>query len=441
MTQPSPSMSKQEFAIAVLRKLRAGLPKSKILLIDGEDDFGLAIKPEGVTSENKIEVKVGLEKFYRNYCASGDVQADRIASDIQREVTRLADGYGKTPSFESLRAKLYPVIRRRSPYYTTATHKVVMYDPGVARLEVPFTAGACLGLTVDQGGTMMFVAQWLLDDWKISSEEVMAIALENLRAATTKSLVRLVPGLWAGDWRDGYADARLLLPSVIERVAVLGNHLILVPTVDTLLVVGDQDEDGQFRAIAAARSRLDAGDRAVSAHFHKFVDGKPVLVESKFPSVRAAMAGLQARFLAGDYETQNGVLHQHEPGLDGMMVPLGIQTANGVDIGSVALWREGGVYDLPLADTTILVFGDADGDDGDPGPRAYAVQTQTLMSTLPHLFELIDAYPPRVRVSDFPMISDMQKLNAKQVTVQLPDSPGAEPPSSAPPARTSRPLH
>lgn len=112
-------------------------------------------------------------------------------------------------------------------------------------LNLPFCEQLAVGLIYDKGESYMHVRDVELWDWKMSFKQAMELAMENLRAISTRDFRVIEEGinLWVAAWPDEHTAARLLLPELFERLKVRGELVVMTPTADRMLVADSADRN------------------------------------------------------------------------------------------------------------------------------------------------------------------------------------------------------
>lgn len=126
-------------------------------------------------------------------------------------------------------------------------------------------------LAVDYPDSLSTLFNGIPDDWGITLDEALSIAIRNLRDETEDRFEEVAPGLHVGRWNDGYDISRVLLPDVLQRIPLQGQPVFMMPTRDVLLVVGDKDEHGIRHMIEVCFQVIETGC-AVSSQLYTYQD-------------------------------------------------------------------------------------------------------------------------------------------------------------------------
>jgi hypothetical protein len=239
--------------------------------------------------------------------------------------------------------------------------------------------------------------------WGISFYEAMEIATHNL-AEVKFSVANYGGHLYAVTTGDSYDASRLLLRDMLRRFHVQGEHIVMAPHRDALLVTGSDDEDGLGMMAALAEEAFEhprylsctplrlAGD--------DWVSWSPPHNHPHLPKFRL----LEVKSLFTNYERQKELLdalHQK----DGTDVYVGKYGAVKDDRGTVfsyGLWPDGTETLLPKTNKVFFIQEGEDVVAGGEWDRVHAV--------VGHLMEETDMYPIRFRVRGFPSDEQLAKI-------------------------------
>jgi len=110
---------------------------------------------------------------------------------------------------------------------------------------------AAIGIAIDSPDAMAIATDQDLAEWKLTADQALAIATENLRA-TGAHLEQLEPGVWGATAHDSYDASRLLLVDEIKKLGLPGGAVALIPNRETLLLAGAKDGKGLLAMAARA---------------------------------------------------------------------------------------------------------------------------------------------------------------------------------------------
>ncbi len=187
--------------------------------------------------------RLSLERLYRLHQQAPRAEKEPLVQRIVR-FWFLVGAMEAPPSYEAARPCLLPVLRGLDFEGGGAERK------GPAEVEVgdmvfrPFPGGVGIHLVYDLPEAMAFVGRQALADWKVTFEDALAAALDNLRSRSRKPLERVASGVWGTPCGDDYDSSRLLLPELLDRYEVKGELVAMVPRWDLLLVTGTEELEG-----------------------------------------------------------------------------------------------------------------------------------------------------------------------------------------------------
>jgi len=200
-------MDASEFLVLVLDVLRHEFPDLSFSSTPTQPDVIPVHFPAGDTLD------VGLYNI-RASCSLPGVTRDDARQAIRRHFERLlaVRAAGATPpDWSAAQAMLRPILV--GPRDDIQRIPLVL-SPGPGQLAI--------GLVLDHPKVMQRVSQRLQQHWGVAPEQLYATALANLERATTQMPVETMGRppyeVYAAMWKDSYDAARLLLPSVRERM-------------------------------------------------------------------------------------------------------------------------------------------------------------------------------------------------------------------------------
>lgn len=251
-------------------------------------------------------------------------------------------------------------------------------------------------IVYDGPNSMQFVTPSNLTDWGITEETLRAEAMKNLRARTREPFVERDPGVWESPWADNYDLARVLLPELILKLKVKGEHLIFMPQRDHLIVTGTDDEAHQSAAdlvgdaLELPRATTGRGWKLTSAGLQPWV-----------PEVTSRFYAWHLEAQARDANEQKQALDEKfdDDGTDlfvGTTLFLDDPAGNPV---TYAVWTKDADTLMPKAQYIVLIDLDAPGDE----KMVAAASWDDVMRKTGKRMVLEEGYwPPRWRLKTFP---------------------------------------
>ncbi|WP_321787907.1 hypothetical protein [Paraburkholderia sp. J94] len=292
---------------------------------------------------------INLSNMYRDY--SNAAPQDREAS-----LRRMAAGmmHQDLPAtLAEARAKLRPVIR-------SATERGVLdlQTHGHAkRPDIAFRA-LCgnleIGIACDSEFNVMRLGDAQLAKWGVSFDEALAIAIDNLREASSQPWLALQNGVFLSQFGDFYDASRLLLTDLLYRQAISGAPVVMAPNRTVLLLTGDRSEAGLQTLVELAEQAYTQSRPLPPLMLRWNGDAWERFVP---PALAARLHRMRLREQDADYQDQKGLLdelHVRE-GRDVFVAKHTVlQSADGAQR-SVCAWSEGVHALLPDTDFFVLV--------------------------------------------------------------------------------------
>ena len=128
----------------------------------------------------------------------------------------------------------------------------------------PLAGTFAVSLVVDLPNQDLEVGAAELRAWNADFEGLLQTARQNL-LARGGGFLAAGPGRHRAEWRDGLGGGRLLLPGLLEGLALTGDPVALLPTRDTLLLAGSEDPDSLCWALEGALHALDTDPHPLNA--------------------------------------------------------------------------------------------------------------------------------------------------------------------------------
>ncbi|MGR3890483.1 DUF1444 family protein [Pseudomonas sp. 1152_12] len=362
----------------------------------------------------EFRLKHGDGGYFNLHNAFSDYQsADKAhKSDVLKGYVSTLLSYRKEApqSFEDVKLLLRPVIRNLAMLEEVRLHHVRSegWDAPFATVHQTLGKDCVTLLAVDYPETTSTLTEGPKENWGVSLGEALAVAVSNLREATWDAFDEIVPGLYVGRWNDGYDTSRVLLPDVLQRAAIKGRPVFMIPTRDILMVTGDKDEEGIRHMVEVSFKAMEAG-RAVSSQVYTYDDKRIVPFISQDETLKARMASLEHRLLQGNYHVQKEQLDtiHEEQKIDVFVATytlFELKDSNGKTF-SMCSWTETVDTLLPKTDRVALVQIQPDGT-----AQTQVVEWDELEAKLGELLTPASLYPPRYRTLGFPTAVQLNQL-------------------------------
>jgi hypothetical protein len=249
-----------------------------------------------------------------------------------------------------------------------------------------------------------------LEQWGTTLYEALEIAKANLREDQF-AFASLGDRLYQAMGGDSYDAARLLLYDVIGSFHVQGRHIAMVPTRDTLLVTGSEDEEG-------LRMMLELGERAFTEDPRPF-SATPLLLDEDAwvdwmpPPGHPLYDGfrtLELKSIYHEYAEQKKLLDAiHEARDEDVFVAsfTAVERDDG-SIFSYCVWSDG-ITDALLPRTQRVLF-------YRPGEDVVAsAPWEHVICVVGDLMEETDEYPARYRIHSFPSAQELAEIGIDEV--------------------------
>ena len=350
---------------------------------------------------------LNLDNAYRDYCAAP--RKDR-AQVVQKYLSIFS--MSEVPSgFAEARSALMPVLRNRSQGdYLRLLALREPQRPVLAQACQALGEDAVIMLAWDTESAMAIIGQNHLDQWGVTFDTALAVAIDNLRARTQHQFLPLGNGLLLGEWDDAYDSSRLLLPDLLYRACEGGEPLVMVPTRGRMLLASSNNLAGQLAMVALADKLAQEEGRLVSSLMYGVRQGKIVVHQPTDTAVAQALLGFQSMLCAHYYKEQKDEWDQsnQSTGDDIFIASCMLKQPEGSErVVTLSAWTQGVDTLLPRTDIVAMVIPDND-DVADSG-SVKMLAWQDALDVGGHLMQEIDCYPVRYRVRDFP---DSQQLAA-----------------------------
>jgi hypothetical protein len=398
--------TRTEYAKMFMQQLRA-LGDSRSW--DWDDSAGrLTFSKPGLAGALPTEI-VYLDNMYREWLQqSPALRHDRLrhaaTSVLQQRIPDTA---------EEARPHLLPLIRNAAD----RGQAIILGEKNAPGLVYrPLCDSLEIELGYDTPVNILRVSTNHLSNWNLSEPESFAIALDNLRALSAKPMKELAPGTYESAWDDDHEPARLLLTDVLQRHAIRGAPVVMVPGRNKLLLTGDQDDAGIALLVRRAEHAL-SQPRSMSPLMLRLVEGKwtklePAAHAAKLHSLRLVSEGeayANQKQLLDERNTQQG----KKIFVANYMVGRG---PDGTPSASACAWSKGVVSLLPK--TELLTFVVPHGDQAD----AVLIEWSRAIPVIGHLMRETVDIPPRFYVADYPDNDQLARLRQSAVKKAVPQN-------------------
>jgi len=311
-------------------------------------------------------------------------------------------------TFTEARANLLPVIRSRSYLEAARLANGTGGNGELAAMPTPPGPDCVLLIAFDRDDTLGILTAAQVRTWGVPFDDVLATALDNLRAMSAERFERRSDGVVIGAWGDAYDSSRLLLPELVQRAGI-ADPVAMIPTRGTLLLAPAADRGALLAMLGLAEAAHAQEGRCVSASMFDFRGGAAQVHTPDDPEVAARLAAFGQAYLSEDYAAQKRALddlHQKDGADIFVATFMRMQDDRGGAPFSICSWTEGVDALLPKTDRVALVVMDADG----VPQSSLVVEWNALHAVAGQLMApQPDGWPLRYRVTHFP---DLGRLTA-----------------------------
>ena len=361
-----------------------------------------------------------LANAYREYCTATSENRTKV---LQHWVRAWLRSKQQMPEdFEDARHDFLPAVRARAFYASANLWAVVEGNDPPDWPYQPIGEHLAVGLVYDMPESMKMIWQKDLDKWGVKFDEVMEIAMNNLRQLP-QEFDNPEQGVYVTVNHDDYDVSRLLFLDVIRQLRVNGDPIAVAPTRNTLIVTGSDDVDGLKCMWDKVQDALQKEARHVSTVALRLEgnEWRPWLPEPEHPLFNKFKL-MQIDSFAGDYEVQRGLLNKLCD-IRGRGFVASYNVLQDVQTGRVrtySAWTSG-ITSSWLPRTDMITFGILDEERRTCDCRAY--DWDRVVQVAGHLMEPFDIYPPWYEVTEFPTDEQFAAMGESIVprrTVDLP---------------------
>lgn len=234
--------------------LKAALPQATIS-VDGEqvsvampDNGPSGVAALSATLDDMAVMSTEIERESR---------LSALAARMVKSVSKRDEG----TDWASAAKTIVPVVRSELSFridegVVTATGSS---KEGLRFPRVPWLGELAIGFALDRPDAVLRVAQGFFAGWKKSEQELVPIAIANLRAIDKAPFEKHRDGFYVAARGDTLDASRVLLIEEIRALGLKGAPLAMIATRDMLVVVSDSDPDIVQKALAFAEANREGG--------------------------------------------------------------------------------------------------------------------------------------------------------------------------------------
>jgi hypothetical protein len=305
--------------------------------------------------------------------------------------------------FSKARRRLWPVFQHDS--FVTAVCTVNAPEAPPATPAYVAIAGAaseliaCIAYAHEGGRRLLEQAD--LAQWRVSGEQALAAALENLRGAEDAWAMTSAGGVLISGAADEYNAERLLLTCAPRSAPPL---IALVAQRHRLLLAPENDEPAQFAMVELAERTLDESLPCLTAQPLVWREGQwQIFTPSAYLKPQFARLQLRCRVLRDREEAQCLRARLRAQGNRQYVAELQLlkDPSTGL-LSSVTVWPHGVVSWLPAADYVAFYH----------APKVLRVaRFLEVLAQLPQLIERAPGQMQRWRTEGFPDLEQLSLLS------------------------------
>lgn len=223
-----------------------------------------------------------------------------------------------------------------------------------------FCGSLAVSVAIDRSNSIKILAAPRLRGWSCALDDLLSVALENLRAVSPSKFQRMIGGFHISNYNDDYDASRLLLPELFENLPLRGDPVAVAVSRNCLAVCGAQESDALEAMAKFVESEVERDHRAISY--------LPIVLRDRnwrpfdFPDGNVpSLSRLRVKQDLWDYTEQKALLEGHfeATGRDVFVASLKALEHEG-QCYSWAVWTVDAVSLLPRADALIIRLGDDD---------------------------------------------------------------------------------
>jgi hypothetical protein len=375
---------------------------ARLIAVLPQDDAG---RPARYDAEHQVvtgeHATIATPNLYREWLATPP--AERPA--MLRRLAAVSAGARRHAGLEAAeaRTRLLPVVRAGLYFGGPG---LALRDAGLEQQPWQRRLGeaSALGLVIDLPQAMQLARQQDLVDWKLSGDEALAVAVENLRRQAVP-FVEVAPGVYGPRSGDNYDASRLLLTQEIRALPLGAPVVAMIPNRDTLLLASGRDEQGQARLADLAEKAAQEPRPIHTIPLCLGEGGWAECVPDLTPALKARFHALAEGGWRDLYAEQQPRL-QELVGQEVFVARLRVATPpGGAGVVSFASWTRTVPTLLPRADMVVL------SEPGAKAPLGWVPWSRLLEVCGSHL-EPDGRSPPRWATGDwFPGPAELERLS------------------------------
>lgn len=356
-----------------------------------EAEFQLRFDGESTRTMN-------LANLYAEYCR---LPKKKRAAFLRNTCVGFINPMETPEDFEDARPDLLPTVRVRSTMEQMRLDRVIHGGEWQAFPSVPLSEHLEICLVYDLPKAMHFVSQENLDKWRISVDEAVEVAKQNLAemqfaiGAIDQKLFVVVAG-------DAYDATRMLLLDQIRALPLSGQPVAMAVTRDSLMFAGSDDVEA-LGMLADMTEQKEGEPRPLCLIAHTLTGDEwvPWLPPADHPHhERFRLFGIKHYYR--DYDEQKKLLDKLTG--DDVFVASFSAAERDDKVRSYCVWPKGVVTSLPKTEYVSLYVPESE--------QQWFVSWERLQEVAGDLLAPLDCYPPRWLVNGWPTIEQIEAMGS-----------------------------
>jgi hypothetical protein len=294
---------------------------------------------------------------------------------------------------------------------------------GVAFPSQPIGEHFVLLLVRDTPIQLMYLSDKIFGDWQTTLDELLPRAITNLARITPEPFQRVKHGVYYSHYRDNHDASRLLVKHRVEECRVKGRPLAFIANRDSLFITGEDDEEG-IAVVLPMVAEVLTQPRSMPV-FPLVYDGdnwRQYVVPAEHPH-KTIIDNMVLTSLNEIYYNQKDLLDQkHQLECADVFTAsfMLYQRNDSKAYFSCSTWSSGITTYLPECQFVgfvdwagALKEGAAKGaklQEEKQGEVVLTVPWSVVKAVMGEYMQLLDCYPPRYRVVDFPTVEQLAQM-------------------------------
>lgn len=250
-------LDKVSFGQAVIRRLKEKGWKGNLTF--SADPFSI--------KSDSDQVVYYLDNTYKDWVAKDtDAERDLVVDRLAKVAVETAERSDHPPTFEQTAPSILPAIRSRAYVENIWMYLDAASTDSFSQASRPLCDWLSVILTINTEASIGTISAKQLTDWGKSLDDVMAVAMTNLKRVKTQAFELHSGGFYVLSSDDYYDPSVLLMPDRIAALPVKGLPVAVAATRGCLVVAGS-DDPSALRNMAAAVEEIYSKDSHPISYF------------------------------------------------------------------------------------------------------------------------------------------------------------------------------